>query len=488
MSTDVDQVEGTEAPAESSVDSMQLTVRIEDRGACRRHIAVTVSAADVKEIRDDAVGEYNQKAQVPGFRPGKVPVALLRKKFRKELEADVKQRVLVRSLEQITRDHNIEPLGEPRLDFESIEVPEDGDFSYEFDVEVRPTFEMPDFSTFTITRPSGEPTEEDIDAYTSNFMSSQATRVTSDAPATLGDFVICQMTFTWNGEVIRELSNESARLMPTLNFPDAVLEGFSDLMQGVTVGDSREATVIISSDSPIIEMRGETVSVRFDVAEVQRYVLPELNNEFLSAFGYASQSELRDGIVEAVSRQLTFAQRQSTRSQLLEKMTASASWDLPESLVRQQTDNATRREILEMSQAGFTRDQILARQTQIQQNALENTRSALKQHFILDRIATDNNLEATSEEIDLELHLMARQQGEPVRRVRARLAKTGMIENLEAQLRERKAIDFLLSKVQFTDVPHQPIRREDQSSVRFAICGNMKSSLVDDEESGEDSL
>jgi trigger factor len=276
--------------------------------------------------------------------------------------------------------------------------------------------------------------------------------------------------------------------MPTLNFPDAVLEGFSDLMQGVTVGDSREATVIISSDSPIIEMRGETVSVRFDVAEVQSYVLPELNNEFLSAFGYSSQSELRDGIVEAVSRQLTFAQRQSTRSQLLETMTASASWDLPESLVRQQTDNATRREILEMSQAGFTRDQILARQAQIQQNAVENTRAALKQHFILDRIATDNNLEATREEIDLELHLMARQQGEPVRRVRARLAKTGMIENLEAQLRERKAIDFLLSKVQFTDVPHEPIRREDQSSVRFAICGNMKSSLVDDEESGEDSL
>ena len=487
MSTDVGQVEETAAPAEAPSESMQLTVRIEDRGACRRHIAVTVSAADVRDVRDDAVSEYNRKAQVPGFRPGKVPTALLRKKFRKELEADVKQRVLVRSLEQITRDHNIEPLSEPRLDFENIEVPEDGDFSYEFDVEVRPTFDLPDFSTFTLTRPSGEPTEEDIDAFTSNFLSSQATRVASNAPAGPGDFVICQMTFTWNGQVIRETSNESVRLLPTLNFPDAVLEGFSDLMQGVTVGESREATVTISSDSPIIEMRGETVSVRFDVAEVQSYVLPELNNEFLELFGYESQTEMRAGIVEAVSRQLTFAQRQSTRQQLLEKMTASASWDLPESLVRQQTDNASRREVLEMSQAGFTRDQILARQAQIQQNSLENTRAALKQHFILDRIATDNGLAASREEIDSELQLMARQQGEPVRRVRARLAKSGMIENLEAQLRERKAIDFLLSKVQFTDVPHEPIRREDQSSVRFSICGNMKSSLVDDEDSGEDS-
>lgn len=466
---------------------MTLTVKIEDRGACRRHVFVTVSAADVKVTRDDAVGELNTKAQVPGFRPGKVPAALLRKKFRKELEADVKQRLLVSSLEQITRDHNIEPLGEPRLSFDSIEVPEDGDFSYEFDVEVRPTFEIPDFSTFTITRPSGEPTAEDIEAFTSNFMSAQASRVTSDAPAAPGDFVICNMTFRWNGDVIRDIEGESVRLMPTLNFPDAVLEGFSDLMQGVTVGDSREATVTISGDSPVIEMRGESVSVHFAVSEVQRYVLPELTNEFLSMFDYSSEADLRNGIVEAVSRQLTFAQRQSTREQLLEQMSATASWELPENLVRQQTENATRREVLEMTQAGFTRDQILARKTQIQQNAVENTRAALKQHFILDRIATENNLEATREELENELYTMARQQGEPVRRIRARLAKSGMLENLEAQLRERKAIDLILSKVQFTDVPHEPIRREDQSSIRFAICGNMKSSLVDDEESGEDS-
>jgi trigger factor len=491
MSTEIEQVEAVESPVEAPVGSMKLTVKIEDSGACKRHICVTVSADDVRAIRDDAVSELNSKAQVPGFRMGKVPAGLLRKKFRKELEADVKQKVLVRSLDQITRENGIEPLGEPRLNFDSIEVPEEGDFSYEFDVEVRPSFDLPDFSTFTITRPSGEPTAEDIEAFTSNFLSSQANRITIEEPAAPGDFIICQMTFTSNGKVIRELSSESVRLMPILNFPDAVLEGFSDLMQGVTVGDSREATVTISTDSPVIEMRGEVVSVRFDVAEVQRCELPELNSEFLSTFDYKSEEDFRTGVVDVVRRQLTYAQRQSTRDQLLEKMTATASWDLPESLVRQQTENATRREILEMSQAGFTPDQIIARQTQIQQNAVENTRAALKQHFILDRIATEHKIEASREEVELELMLMARQQGEPVRRVRARLAKNGMIENLEAQLRERKAIDFLLSQVQFTDVPHEPIGREDQSSVRFAICGNMKSSLMADtdrdEESGEDS-
>ncbi len=491
MSADVDQSEAVDAPegvsVDNTADSMQLSVKIEDRGACRRHISVTVSAKDVFEIREDAVSDLAGKAQVPGFRAGKVPKALLRKKFGKEIDADVKQKVLVRSLEQITRDHGIEPLGEPRIDVDSMEIPEDGDFSYQFEVEVRPSFDLPDFSGFTITRPSGEPTPEDIEAFTQNFLSSQAKRITSDAPATPGDFVICRMIFTWNGSVIRDIESESARLLPTLNFPDAVLTGFSDLLQGATVGDSREATVVISLQSPIVEMRGETVTVRFEVAEVQRYQMPELSSEFLEMFGFTSEEDFRNGMVEAVRRRLTYQQRQDTRQQLLEQMTSSADWDLPEMLVRQQTDNATRREVLEMSQAGFTPDQIIARQTQIQQNALEDTRAALKQHFILDRIATENQLEPGREEIDQELYIMARQRGEPVRKVRARLAKSGMMENLEAQLRERKAIDFLLSKVQFNDVPHTPIKLEDQSFVRHAICGNMKSSLVDDADSGEDS-
>jgi len=499
MSADVDQAESLEAPTATvedtaegaadanNADSMQLSVKIEDRGACRRHISVTVSAKDVFEVREDAVSELVGKAQVPGFRIGKVPKALLRKKFGKEIDADVKQKVLVRSLEQITKDHGIEPLGEPRIDVDSMEIPESGDFSYQFEVEVRPAFTLPDFSGFTITRPSGEPTPEDIEAFTHNFLSSQAKRVTSDAPAAPGDFVICRMTFTWNGNVVRVLESESARLLPTLNFPDAALNGFAELMQGVTVGDSREATVTISLQSPIVEMRGEAVSVRFEVAEVQRYQMPDLSNEFLDAFGFSSEEDFRNGMVDAVVRRLTYQQRQDTREQLLEQMTASADWDLPEMLVRQQTENATRREVLEMSQAGFTPDQIIARQTQIQQNALENTRAALKQHFILDRIATENEIEPSREDIEQELFLMARQRGEPVRKIRARLAKSGMLENLEAQLRERKAIDFLLSKVQFNDVPHAPIQREDQSFVRHAICGNMKSSLVDDTDSGEDS-
>lgn len=478
MSSDVEQA--VEDAVVDAPQRMKLSVDIKDAGSCRRHISVTVSEADIRAIRAEALLDLSGKAQVPGFRVGKVPVALLEKRFKTEIASDIKQKVLLSSLEQISEEYNIEPIGEPRLNVENLEVPATGDFHYEFDVEVRPEFELPDFNSITIRRPSGEATQEDIDAYLDNMMSARAEIVTTDDAAAEGDHLICNLTFTAGEKVIRRVESHALRMLPTLNFADAVLENFSTLMAGAVPGDVRTASVTISLQSPVVEMRGEQVAVEIEVVEVAHYNQPALDDVFLAQAGLSSKEEFLELVRESVQRQLDYQQRQETRSQLLQSITASADWDLPEGLVRQQTENALRRELLEMAQAGFTIDQIRNRESEIRQNALQDTRDALKQHFILDKIATAQDIEASEAEVEYELRVMSMQQGEPVRRIRAKLVKSGMIENLYAQLRERKTIDYLLTQVQFEDVPHEPISVQSATSANFAVCGNMQPSLVDD--------
>jgi trigger factor len=227
----------------------------------------------------------------------------------------------------------------------------------------------------------------------------------------------------------------------------------------------------------------------FTVHEVQRLEVPAVDAEFLSGMGLEAAEDFEKLVSDSVERQLVYQQRQQTREQLLQQITATADWDIPEELLRQQTDNALRREMLEMSQAGFSREQIAARESQIRQNAVEDTRAALKQHFILDRIATEQEIDASQQEVDMELSMMAYQSGEPIRRLRARMVKSGMMENMYAQLRERKTVDYLLEQVSFEDVPHEPLVHDSQTSVSGAICGRMTSSLVDDtaaEEEGDE--
>lgn len=484
MSSEVEesavQVSAEGAAAETAATRMALQVNIENKGNCLRRISVTVPEIDIQEIRQDVLDELRDKAQVPGFRPGRVPDALLNRRFRSEISADIKQKVLMASLEQISEEHKIEPLGEPRLNLTNLEVPETGDFHYEFDVEVRPDFELPDFAAMTLSRPTGEASPEEVDAFIANLLDSRSTPETKEGPAEPGDMVACNITYSWSGGEIPGSTSEQLRLRPVLNFQDAVLNGFDTLMTGVSAGESRTATVTISLQSPVVEMRGETVTVKFDVETVFKVHPGSIDESLLNDWGCQEESDFREILQSQMTNQVQYQQRQALRTQLLEKITASADWDLPEGLVRQQTDNALRRELLEMSQAGFTQQQIRARENQMRQNAIEDTKAALKQHFVLDKLATRENIEPTAEEIDRELQVMAIQTGESARKLRARLVKSGMIENLAAQLRERKTVDWIMERVQFTDAPHTPIRRNDAESVRSAICGNMKSSLVDD--------
>ncbi len=473
--------------AEENDSRMSLQVKISDVGACKKHVAVTVSEADISAIRDEALSDLAEKAQVPGFRVGKVPRALLEKRFKTEISGDIKQKVLLASLEQLSDEYQIEPISEPKIDVDSLDIPDSGDFHYEFEVEVRPDFELPDYAGIKINRSSGDPTAEEYDAYKQQFLTSYAERLTTDDAAASGDSIICDMTFKHDGKVIREVAAQTLDLKPQLNFQDALLEGFDKLLTGAKAGESRDASVMISLQSPVVEMRGENVTVTFSVTEVQHLRVPEIDKEFCERLGASSEEELDGMLKSSVSRQMEYSQRQETRRQVLDKITASADWDLPESLVRQQTENALRREILEMSQAGFTREQIMVRENQIRQDALVTTRQALKEHFVLDKIATKEGIECEQSDIDRELLMMSFQSGEPVRRIRARMAKSGMIDNLEAQLRERKAVDFILEKATFEEVPRKPVEKNEQASARFAICGNMGSSLIDDTSSESES-
>ena len=466
-------------------EKLSLQVEIEDIGPCRKHVAVTVSEADLVKLRNDSLDEFSEQAEVPGFRMGRVPRSLLEKRFKSELSDQVKQKVLLQSLEQMSDENDIDPINQPEIDIDSLDIPDSGDFRYEFDVEVRPEFEVPDYKGFTIDRPSGEITDEEFDDFRQQFLASYSKPEKVDRAAAAGDSILCDITFTHDGKEIRKSDDVSLQLRPTLRFQDAVLEDFDKLMDGVSAGDSKTAEVTISVQSSIVEMRGEDVTVDFSVKEVREHILPELDKEFLDQVHSDTPEEFDEQIRASLERQIEFQQRQTAREQALEKITEAADWDLPESLVTQQTENALRREVLEMSQAGFTREQIAARENEIRQNAIENTRKALKEHFVLDRIATKENIECDPADIDQELLMMSFQSGEPLRRIRARMVKSGMIDNMEAQLRERKAVDFILEHASFKDVDREPTVENTVTAASFAICGNMTSSLIDDTQDAE---
>ena len=449
---------------------MSLDVEITESGPCLRHVVVKVPRADIDAVHDVAVGELSDSAEVPGFRKGHVPAGLIAKRFRRELADEVKQKLLVGSLEQLAEDHDLEPINEPNLDVDMIEIPEEGDFEYEFDVEVRPEFDLPDYKGLTIDRPVQEVTDEDVDAYLQQFLLQYAHFHDHDGPAETGDTVVVDLAFTHGGETVRTIEEAMLELRSLLRFQDAELEGFDELMAGVAAGEERTGEITVAAEADNVAMRGETLGVTFSVTAVKKTHLPELDAEFLDRLGVEDEDALKDALRGTLERQAEFGQRQNTRSQVLERITESADWDLPEELVTKQTENALRREILEMQQEGFTPQEIQARENEIRQHAISTTRQAIKEHFVLDRIAEEEELEVDGSDLDTEIQLMAMQSGENPRRLRARLIKSGMIENLEAQVRERKSIEVILEHAEFNDVEGEPLVRDPVATIDQSVC------------------
>ncbi|MBI1310794.1 trigger factor [bacterium] len=454
---------------------LNLRVDVTDAGPCRKHIAVVVAEADVNTIRDTTLDEFAAKATVPGFRVGRVPRRLVESKFKRELADELKQRVLVSSLEQLTEEYELDPINEPDMDVEAIEIPDEGDFEYSFEVEVRPNVEIPDFASLKLKRASRPVTDEDVQKYLDQMLLDYGEKTPSDSGATAGDYVSVAISFEHKGSVAREMHGLYMRVLPTLRFYDGEIEGFDKLIEGATAGDTRECELQISKEAEYVPMRGETLKVVVTVEGVQKFAPAVLDKELLDRMGVDSEEELRDRIRQVLDYQIEYRQRQSARQQLLDQITASAEWELPEELVLKQVENALHREILEMQQAGYSTREIQARENELRQRSVSVTTQAMKEHFVLDRIATDHDIEVTSEDLEMEILKMSFQSGETPRRLRARLVKTGVIENLEAQIRERKAIDLALTSASYEETPldEELVADLNVEAVDDAICNVM---------------
>ncbi|MBW3600538.1 MAG: trigger factor, partial [Planctomycetes bacterium] len=383
---------GTEEAQEKP--KLSLDLEIQKPSACERHVTVTIARTDVDRYLNEAYDELMPEAQVPGFRPGKAPRQLVEKRFKPQISQQVKATLVMDALSQINEGEDFSAISEPDFDFDAVEIPDEGPLTFEFDVEVRPEFDMPEWKGLELEKPVRDFTEEDVDRQLKLILSRYGHLAPYDGPAELDDYVVVDVTFQQDGKVVGKASEQSLRVRPVLSFHDARLEGFDKLMVGAQADDVKEATVTVTQDSPSEELRGEEVTCVFNVLEVKRLELPEMDKEFLERLGnFESEEALREIVQRDLERQLTYHQERQIRRQITSILTESADWDLPPDLLRRQARRELERAVMELQSSGFGEEEIRAYENELRQNSMASTARALKEHFILERIAEEEKIE-----------------------------------------------------------------------------------------------
>jgi trigger factor len=478
---DEPQVDETEAGADEAAEGdgkperMNLEVEIASPSACERHVTVTVAREDVDRYLDQAYSELMSTASVPGFRVGRAPRKLVESRFKDEIGEKIKGSLLMDSLSQISEEQSFTAISEPELNLDAIEVPDEGPMVFEFDIEVRPEFDLPKWRGLKVERPVREFTDADVDQQLEHMLARYGQLVPHEGAAEDGDYVTVNLRTSHDGKQIAYEEEQTLRIRPQLSFLDGRMDDFAKLMAGAKAGDKRTGTIELTQDAPSEALRGKKLDVEFEVLDVKKLKLPELTADFLQEMGnFESEEKLREAIRANLQRQLEYEQQRKARQQITAELTKKADWELPPGLLKRQSVRELERAVMELRRAGFGEAEIRARQNELRQNSAASTAKALKEHFILERIAEEEKIDAEEGDFEQEIFLMSLQSGESPRRVRAQIEKRGLMDVLQNQIVERKVLERVQAEAKFKDLPYEPAKA-DVEAISVAAGGDVES-------------
>lgn len=323
-----------EAVGEIPERKLEIAVTITDVGPCKKHLKITIPRDEIDRQYEKSLESLRKEAVVPGFRLGRAPRQLVVKRFKKEVSGQVKSTLLMSSLEQIEEDYKLQPITQPRLDVDAIEIPDKGPLNFEMDVEVRPEFDVPSYAGLKITRPVAELTDALVDEQLTRFLEGHAHVVPKlEGTAEFGDYLTADLAFFGpSGEALNEFDEIQFRLQPEIRFQDGVVAD-AGALEGAKPGETREVEAKLGTAVADPALRETTIKMRCRVNDLKRLKLPDLNQAFLDTINVENEESLREAVRGILTRRIRTEQRQAMSRQLLDQLLGKTPFALPTDLV-----------------------------------------------------------------------------------------------------------------------------------------------------------
>jgi trigger factor len=458
-----------------------VTVEREDLGSLRVKLSVTVP----REVLEDRFGEefteLKRDAIVPGFRKGRAPMDLVRKRFASDVGDQLVVQLVSQGCQVAVERETIDPLTDPRVwctapeervtleggtrtvttdrllpieqAVEHLRIPKEGPFTFACEVEVRPTFELPDLGGIPIVRPAYQITDEDADRELERFRSMRGTfEPVLDGPIQSDDLMIGEANLTAEGEALRSHVSDELFARDTL-FGELRLAGMKDAAVGKHAGDTIELDVTLPDDFDRADLRGKTAHFSFKVTEVKRWVSPPLHAETLQRLGYETEEELRQAIHNSMERRLAADIQGRLRDQIGEYIADHVEMELPPSLSQRATERSIARRRVDLLRRQVPPAEVERHLDESRAQMEQQTQRTLKLSLVLDKIADQREVTVSEEELNGAIAAIAGQQGARFDRVRDQLSRGEGLLHLYTQLRDEKILDQLVFEANITELP-----------------------------------
>jgi trigger factor len=432
----------------------------------KRAFSVTVPADIVAAGRDKRLADMAKELRLPGFRPGKVPMAIVKARYGQAVMGEVLEEQVTAATRKVMEDRGLKPALQPKI--ELVAFAEGADLEFRVDIEVMPEIPMPDFAAIELERLTAEPDEAEVEKAIASLLRRRATleEVSEPRPAEAGDVLVCDFVgrIEKNGQK-EAFSGGSATDMPIEVAGSGFLPGFTEQLVGMKVGETRTIQVQFPEGYGAEELAGKPAEFEVTAKALKKPVVPVLDDALAQGFGLADAAALTTEVRAQLQRDLDRLSRIRVKRQLLDALARQATFTVPEGMVeaefqqiwsRVEEDRKAGR--LDPEDSGKDEDTLKAEYRGIAERRI-------RLGLLLTEIGRRNGIQVGQEELMRALREQAsRYPGREQQVVEMFRKNPDAMESLRAPIFEEKVVDFLLELAKVTERKVAPAELAEQAA------------------------
>jgi len=410
---------------------------------CKREIELEIPADNVQKAAEKVARDIARMARIPGFRPGKAPVTLVRRRFAEDIQGEVVQSLVPEYLGKALDEKKLIPVTRPAIDH--VEFKEGEPLKFRAVFEVLPEFELGDYKNLRVHVDEIQVGDEQVDKALEEMRERAASYVPLEGqPAKDGDYALIKLMGmpAGGGEPVR-----ADNILCHLG-GEETLESFTENLRGARAGESKQFESRYPDDYPDPKLAGKTYNYSVNVLDVKEKKLPELNDEFAKdaageQAGISTLAELRAKVRENLNAAREHEQAVQAREKILETLVQQHDFPVPEALIESQMDVRLERVVRSLAAQGVDPRAVNVDWVSLRRNQRPKAVNDVKAELLLDRIAEAEKIEATDEDVEKEIAALSERSGESVTALRARLTKQGALDRMKSKLRSDKVTEWL---------------------------------------------
>jgi trigger factor len=425
-----------------------MNVESQPAGPCRLKLFVRAEAAETRADYEKIVGLYVGNSRLPGFRPGKAPRPVVERHYRREIDADVHSHLVGRFYRQALDEGKVAAVA--IVDVTDILFTPETGLSFTAVVDVAPDFKLPKYKRIPLKVETPAVADAQVDERVNRLrnMLAQFQDAPGD-PAGRGDLVQIDYDAACDGKPLKELCADCGGLAEGKDFWAQVDEpefvpGLALALQGSRAGDSRTIEVAFPKDFHVESVRGRKAAYQVAVKAVRRRVMPA-DEEVCQRLGLKDLAALRDRTRQDLQAAAEAREKERQRQEIVEFLLKRTEFDLPQSVVAEETQLAVRGMLHDIVGRGATREDLEKNREAILGAATTQSKERVRLRYILARIAAEEKVEVSDAEVDARLKDLAARYRQPVEKLRATIEERHGLETLRADIRAEKTIDLLVA-------------------------------------------